>query len=240
MPLRNARKLQYKKKMRKTRGKSNKMVTNRKRTYRVPSSLPFPRIKQCTLIFKQPGVPLVSSAINGTAITRFRLNSLYDFDLDNNFLDKQPLFFDQLFSVTGPYKNYRVNAWKTRIVVTNLTDRAIQVYYDQGTLGSITDCDTVTEVQNRPGIIYSLVTAQANAKPQFTINSYKKTSNFINPRSGSDQLLTGAYNSDPTTQVIGTVIISNNDPASLTTFTVTISVEHKFYCTLYNQDSLNS
>lgn len=238
--IRNVRKTQYKKKMRKTRGKSTKMVTNRKRTYRVPSSLPFPRIKSCTLVFKQPTIPLTSSAINGTILTRFRLNSLYDFDIDNNFADKQPLYYDQLFSVTGPYKSYRVNAWKTRIVVTNLTDRAIQVYYDTGTFGSITDADTVTEIQNRPGIFYKLCTAQANASPQVIINSFKKTSQYINPRAGSDQLLTGTFQTDPTSQIVGTILMSNNDPSSLTTFSATISVEHTFYCTLYNLDGINS
>ena len=206
---------------------------------RIPTN-PFPKVKNCTLLYKQPSITLTSGGVSGTILTRFRCNSLYDFDVDNNFLDKQPLYFDQLLSVTGPYKNYKVNAWKTTITVTNLTDRALQVYFDQGTVNSITDADTSTEVQNRQGVINKLITAQANAKPQLTFTSYRKLNSFVPKIANQATEYTGTYAADPTNLIISSLLLTNLDPASITVFQAQVSVTHTFYTTVFNYDSLNS
>lgn len=210
------------------------------RVSRPMSLIPFPKVRNCTFVFKQPSIPITSNAINGTIIARFRCNSLYDFDYDNYFLDKQPLFFDQMFSVTGPYKSYKVNAWKTTITVTNLTDAALQVYYDPGIVNSVTDADTISEMQNRQGVQYKLITAQNNAKPQVTFKTFRKLSNYVPSIANQGLDYVGSYNSDPVNVIISSLVMARIDPSVLTTFNATVSVQHTFYTTCYNNDSLAS
>lgn len=222
------------------RKKYNKKFRKTMRMPRQMSSIPFPKVRPVMLVYKQPSTPITSNVINGTILTRFRCTSLYDLDVDNQYLDKQPLFYDQLLSVTGPYKGYKVNAWKTTITVTNLTDRALQVYFDQGTFNSITETDTVSELQNRQGVINKLITAQANSKPQLTFTSFKRLKDFAPKNTIQGAEFTGGFQTDPAVNVISTLLISNTDPSSLTTFTCTVTVTHVFYATLYNVDSLSS
>lgn len=205
---------------------------------RVPRSLiPFPKVRNVTFSYKQPSIVLASSGLTGSVITRFRLNSLFDFDVDNNFADKQPLYFDQMFGDTGPYKYYKVNAWKTTVTITNLSTNAQHAYYDQGVIGSIVDADTALEMNNRPGVQYKLLTAAGNAKPQCIFKSFKTTKSFA-PRgvsSGSDYA--SSYNNNPANQIVGTVLVTNLDPTSLTPFSLVMSVQHTFYATCYLQDA---
>lgn len=241
-PRRNVKKVKPTKRMRKNTNTKKAITAYSKRMpmYRGISSIPFPKIRNCTFIYKQPSVTLTSSGLTGSLITRFRLNSLFDFDVDNNFSDKQPLFFDQMFSSSGPYKYYKVNAWSTTVTVTNLTDRALHSYYDQGVIGSIVDSDTALEAQNRAGVQYSLLTAQANSKPQTVFKSFKTTKSFA-PRGVSSGLDYGAsYNADPANQIVSTLLITNLDPTLLTTFSAVVSVTHKFFATCYLQDSVLS
>lgn len=210
------------------------------RIMRPLSSIPFPKVRPVTLTYKQPSITLTSSALTGSLIARFRLNSLFDFDLDNYFDDKQPLYFDQLFSDTGPYKYYKVNAWKTTVTVTNLASVALHAYYDQGTIGSLTDADTALEANNRPGVQYRMLTASANAKPQCVFSSYKTTKSFA-PRGISQGLDYGSsWNNNPANPIISTLLITNLDPASLTTFQTVVQVNHVFYATAYLQDAIRS
>lgn len=222
---------------------TSKYAKNNKIVRRIPpsiSSVPFPKVRNCTFIYKQPSVTLTSSAINGKILTRFACNSMFDFDLDNYLGDKQPLYFDQMFGANGPYRYYKVNAWRTVITFTSLSATALHVYFDQGAIGSIVESDTATEAQNRPGVIYRMVTGSSNAKPQTTITSYRTAKSFA-PRGVSSGLDYGAsYNAAPVNSINSTLLVTNLDSTDLTVFQGVISISHKFYATCYLQDSILS
>lgn len=236
MPLRKyARKPKYTRKA--TAKKLKAPYKKRMRMARQMPLLPFPKIRTCTFLYKQPSISITSGALG--LIQRFRLNSLFDFDVDNNLDDKQPLYFDQMFSDTGPYKYYKVNAWKTKVTFTNTSSVPLHVYYDQGTIGSIIDADTPTEVQNRPGVQYRMVTAAANAKPQAVFTSFKTTKSFA-PRGVSSGLDYGSsWNNSPNNVIIGS-LLATNISNEVTPFTCVISVQHTFYTTCYLQDASRS
>lgn len=112
---------------------------------------PFPKVMNTTLVYKNPSVNVTSAGISSYNYCNFALNSMFDFDQTNIIGNKQPLFYDQLLSIDGPYKNYKVNAWKTTIKFINLSDKAMFVYYD-GNLTALTETDQLNEVQNRRGV----------------------------------------------------------------------------------------
>ena len=237
MPLRKYVKKVYKRKApaRKYPKKFNKKPIRIPRTI---STVPFPKIRQCTFLYKQPSISIASSAITAKTLLRLNVNGMFDFDADNYLGDKQPLFYDQMFSAVGPYRYYKVNAWKTKIRVTNLsTTQALHCYYDQGAIGTLVESDTSTEAQQRPGCIYNFLTASANAKPQVIINSFKKTTSFA-PRTVSQGLDYGAsYNANPVNTITSTLLLTNLDATDATIFNVCVTIEHVFYATCYLLDS---
>ena len=237
MPLRRNVKKYAPKRNAPARKQPKKYTKKPMRMSRTLTTVPFPKIRQCTFIYKQPSVNIPSSLINGKILIRLNANGMFDFDADNYLADKQPLFYDQMFSAVGPYRYYKVNAWKTKLTVTNLTNNALQVYYDQGTIGSIVEADTAVEAQNRPGVIYNLLTGAANAKPQCTIKSYKTTRSFA-PRVVSSGLDYGAsYNANPLNTITSTLLVTNLDATDFTQFNCVVTVEHVFFATCYLQDS---
>lgn len=235
-PRRNVRKFNPKRKV--VQRPANKPKKFNKKPMRMSRSLtiPFPEVRQCTFLYKQPSVT-INSATVGKILTRFACNGMYDFDLDNYLGNKQPMFYDQMFGALGPYRYYRVNAWRTKITYTNTSNNAQHVYFDPGAIGSVVEADTAVEVQNRPGAIYRLVTGAGNAKPQTTFTSYKTTTSFA-PRNTSSGLEYGAsYNSNPANTINSTLLVTNLDDTDLTVFTGVVCIEHIFYATCYLQDS---
>lgn len=239
MPQRKYAKKQIKY-VRKPRGTRQATTTTRRKPMRMArqmSSIPFPKVKNCTLVYKHPSTTINSGVISGTILQRFKLNSIFDFDYDGNLGNKQPLYYDQLFGPDGPYRYYKVNAWKTTINIINLSSNALNVYYDQGSIGSIAEADTPAEAQNRPGVQYRLLTGAANARPIANFKSFKKTKSFA-PRGVSSGLEYGAsYNTDPANTIYGTILVGNLSPVDLASFSVAIQVVHTFYTSCYLQDS---
>lgn len=216
-----------------------RMRPRNNRIARPISSLPFPKVKTCTLVYKYPGYTLGSS-IGGLVTQRFKCNSMFDFDYDNNMGNKQPLYYDQLFSDTGPYKYYKVNAWRTKITVTNLSSQALHCYYDQGAIGSFVDSDTQLEAQNRPGVIYRLLTGAANARPQAVFQSYKTLKSFAPNKISSGLDYGAAWNADPINTIFSSLLVGNLSVVDTTAFNVVFTVEHTFYATCYLNDAAQS
>lgn len=109
----------------------------------------FPLTKQCRLVYKNPSTTISSGGLTSYTSQVFACNNCNDFDYSNNLGNKSPLYWDYLCTAQGPYKKFRVNAWKTTLKVINLSDKALNVYFDHGTLGAVTDADTPQEMQNR-------------------------------------------------------------------------------------------
>jgi len=211
--------------------------------YRVPRPLayskgPFPKVMQTQLVYKQPSTTITSNGLLNFNYLQLNLNSMWDLDITNVFGNKQPLFFDQLVTTEGPYKKFKVNAWKTTFKFINLSDKPMYVYYDPGSLFQ-SDSDTVIEIENRRGVISKLVTAQSNASPMATISKYTTLRSVIPQSVNMSENFMGTHSANPSTQVYGTLFWKTLD-GSTTAFSVGVQITHVFYCQLYDHDSVQS
>lgn len=219
--------------------KTNKTLSKKRYTARkIQNHSLFPLTKSVRLLYKNPSTTISSNGIVNYRAVILKLNSMFDLDYNNEFGNKQPLYYDYLCTANGPYKNYQVNAWKTIIKFINLSDKALNVYYDHGQNASIFDSDTPTEIQNRQGVSHRMVTAQNNSNPMCTFTSYRQTKSFFR-NYAADSNLTAAYNADPFNLVYGTLLATTVDN-STTTFSYAVEVTHVFYGQLFNRDMILS
>lgn len=212
-------------------------------TGRIPrpfsSKGPFPLRMNTQLVYKAPSTNVTSAGINSYNYCNFALNSMFDFDQTNIIGNKQSLFYDQLLSADGPYKNYKVNAWKTVIRFINLSDKAMFVYYDPTSGTLITDTDSAAEMQNRRGVQSFTLTAQANSKPMVTIKKFQTLKSFFPNSINSSENFSAAWNTGPAIPAYSALGWQTID-GSVAAFTIAIQVQHIFYCTLFNADSTAS
>lgn len=216
----------------------------RKRVYRrafrkIPKSGPFPRILNTTMLYKNPSTTISSDGILSYKRVQFCANSMYDYDISNLLGNKQPLYHDQLLSSDGPYKQYRVNAWKTKIKILNLSDKALNCYWDPATINSWSENDQPVEMQNRRGVRYAQLTAQGNAKPYVTFTSFHKLKNVIPQVATQTTQYLGSYTANPTIGVAQTLLLETID-GSTTAYNFAVEVEHVFYVTLFDSDAIIS
>jgi len=163
---------------------------------------PFPR-EWRTKITWDPSTALLSpGAVSGAFVVA--LNDLYDPDYSNVLGNNQPLFTDQIISATGPYQNYRVDGWKCKITVSNVSPvtsggspMAIDMYSMQGSTNAV-DVDTFSELQSSPGVVTHLLGNTNNgSKSYHTWYMNGRTSAYIPTGSSKDQDYCGAYNASP-------------------------------------------
>ena len=238
MPMRKVRKTLRPRKYNKRKPIRYKKVIKRRYKPSIAKA-PFPMRKNCTFLYKQPSTTITSAGINAFYAIRFRCNSLFDFDYDDLIANKQPLFYDQLLSDTGPYRTYKVNAWKTTYKIVNLeTSRTLMVYFDPGSLAGPNDADTSLEVRNRPYVQSRILTPIGSGGAQTTIKSFRKVKQFI-PPTAADSTFTASYSSSPSSLVYASLNIVPAD-SSVTAYSFMIEVSHVFYCTFYNQDAVVS
>lgn len=212
-----------------------------RKTYRrIPRAMgPFPRIMNTQLVYKQPSSTITSGGLLNYKAVRFTANGMYDYDYDNLLSNKQPLYYDQLLSIDGPYRQYRVNAYKTKIKFINLSDKALNVYWQPASVNNYTDNDTPPEMQNWPGVIHQQLTAQGNSRPQCTFNTYKKINQLVPATGTRTTQWLGGYASNPTIQVAQCLLAETID-GSTTAFSFAVEVEHIFYVQLFDSDAISS
>lgn len=215
---------------------------NRRRTRRAPrvprAFGPFPRVMRTQLVYKNPSTNITSSGINSFNYMNLGLNNCYDFDTTNVLGNKQPLFFDQLCSLIGPYKNYKVNAWRTTIRFINLSDKPMFLYYDPSST-DLTQADSALEIENRRGVQTFMLTAQSNAKPMQTITKYQTLKQSIPGSVNQSENFSALYSAAPASPVYSTIGWKTID-GSTAAYTVAMQVQHIFYVELFNADSESS
>lgn len=179
-----------------------------------------------------------------TAYTVIALTGLYDPDNSNNLGNFQPMFFDQLLSATGPYQNYRVNGWKGKMTIINGTANdggvaiPLDVYYKQG-LTNVVDGDTWAEVQSQPGVQTLLVGPPGSDSSTRTMYFNGRLDDYI-AKNADGEDFKGAYNSNPTQPVYGSIAFKNAKVASTGSITVFLKVSIEFDITVYSQDGVQS
>lgn len=198
----------------------------------------FPMRKNCSFLYKNPSTTITTAGVNAFYAIRLRCNSLFDVDFDNLFGDKQPLYYDSLISETGPYRNYKVNAWKTIIKVVNLeTSRTLMAYFDPGSLAGSGEADTATEIRNRAYVQSRIITPVGSGGGMCTFVSYRKTKSF-SPTTKEDNY-TGVYNGNPSNVIFSTLNVIPVDGLT-TAYNFMIEVTHIQYATLFNNDAVVS
>ena len=200
---------------------------------------PFPKIMHTQLVYQGNMVTDVSTGVgNSYSYTQWKPTDLFDFDYTNNFGNKQPLYYDQLLSTTGPYKRYVVNAWKTTLTVFNLSTQGLEVFVDTNTVNSFLDTDTLSEMANRKGVIKRVITAAANAKPMCTISWFRKLKSLVPESRSSVGEWGGNFNTSPNNFISNTLACQSIDGVS--THTVRVKIQHIFYVTLFETDGIIS
>jgi len=222
--------------------KPKKAKVTKKRVYKKPFVTPdiytpstrFPDVLKTTLRYDS-NLIRVTSAITNPVYGTFRLNSPYDFDYDNLFDNKQPLYFDTLVTSTGPFKQFKCVSWKTRLTVINASSEPLNFWWGQS--DTISEIDTVTELQNRPLVTRVMVGPKGSTGDRQVINStgsvFKTLGSTVNPAN-----LTGGSATDPATVVYGNYLGFNPKALSFPEFY--LQVQHDFMVELNTTDAQSS
>jgi len=167
--------------------------------------------------FKMPGLytldyesDLVHAGITATTFAGFTIspNDLLDVDksVASFFQNKQPTFYDQLFSSTGPYERYYVKSWQIKFTCFNTTDNAIQLCLSPpSTLQS--NVDTYAEIS----ALAQTKKAVLGAKDSGSSKAVMYCSYNLGDVRGSlrDLDFSGAYNNSPSTIIYHTLAVNN-------------------------------
>lgn len=169
----------------------------------------------------------------------FALNGMFDFDVDNIIGNKQPLYFDELFTVDGPYRSYNVDKWTTTIEIINDSPDPLLCYWSQST--GVGEQDTLIEVQNRPNVRELILTQRDgdnNSGKIVASGSMKEVwggLKRVNPENAI-----GTHSSNPVGIAYGTLFLYN--PGGLVTTPVNcwIKVRHDFHFSAQTPDAIIS
>lgn len=193
---------------------------------------PFPNKLATTLLYRSVPVAQSGSGGTGTYFLNVALNNLFDFDTSNVLGNKQPLFYDQLFSATGPYKRYECKSWRTRITVINTGNEPLSVYWNgRGSAIGVAEEDTLSEVTNRA----YMQQFHLGAKGQSGDRCYIKSSgSWFDHNSDINELAT-EFDANPATSVFGTLFC--NTPTNTTAPTLVVQIDHYFDIICLRADS---
>lgn len=193
---------------------------------------PFPNKLATTLLYRSIPVAQSGSAGTGTYFLNVALNNLFDFDVSNVLGNKQPLFYDQLFSATGPYTRLECKSWRTRITVINTGAEPVTIYWNgKGSAITASEEDTLAEVTNRA----YMQQYHLGAKGQAGDRCYIKSSGSWFQHNTDIAAIAQAYDASPATQVYGTLFA--NTPTNTTAPTVVIQIDHYFDIVCLRADS---
>jgi len=167
--------------------------------------------------FKFPGAftldyesDLVHAGISATTFAGFFIapNDLLDIDksVASFFGNKQPYFFDSLFSSTGPYERYLVKSWQIEFTCFNTSDNAIQLCLSPPTTLQ-SNIDTYAEVSQLVETKKAVLGAKDSGSSK-AIMRVSYTLRDVAP-SISDLDFSGAYNGSPTNIIYHTLAVNN-------------------------------
>ena len=167
-------------------------------------------------------------------------NSLYDYDKTTGgiFGNKQPLYYDNLLSSSGPYKIYKVISWKTTYTIVNVSSVVPVTVWAIPSVNAAAEVDSAAEADNMPGVKRIYLTNQYGSKSTGTITVYGHVNDCYPAPDTSSANLGGTYGSDPGTIIYGGLIIHSAD--GTTTPSVYVAVRHEAYTELEIVDALVS
>jgi len=191
---------------------------------------PFPRVRYVSFDY-QNGLNL-QIPVSNTQIVSFAPNDIFDFDRTTGFLgNKQPLYYDALLGVNGPYRFFKVLSWVTTFTIINRGAAPITLWLTNAPFAS--DIDTVAEVDNLPGVVKKFVDVPGG-QAMVTI---KMSGNIKDEYASqdSDAALTGTYGSSPTASIQGSLVLFSSSSLNYE-----IAVKHIAYTQLSLVDAIVS
>lgn len=195
----------------------------------------FPDVMTTTLRYNSNMVAIDPSA--ASTYYSFFLNGMFDFDVDNILGNKQPLYFDELLTSDGPYKNYKVKSWKTKIIVINDSVDPLLCYWSQA--NAISESDTLIEVQNRPNVRELILTQRDGDNNMGSITA-PGTVKEIHGSIRNPQDLTGGPSANPSIACYGTLFFYNPGGVATTPVNAWIKIVHDFEVELSTADAVVS
>lgn len=198
---------------------------------------PFPRSKKMQLVYEN-ALTAVSAGGLAALARQHASNSLYDFDKssDNCFGNKQPLYYDTLLTASGPYKNYKVNSWRTVYTFINEADVATTIFV-MPPIAATAEIDSVAEADNFPGVKRLYLTAKTGSRSIGTV-TVTGNNRDVYPSSQGDVGFTGGYGGDPGFLVYGGFVAATADGTS--TVILKVAIKHVFDAELQTIDALVS
>lgn len=200
--------------------------------------------KLVTTFSYPPTAVTFGSVLTNTAIGLLRLNSIFDFDVNNAFGNQKPLQFAQLLSSTGPYKSFRVNSWKVKFVVDNVTaagattNWGIEVVVAQGAFLQ-TDIDTWSELISYPNVQRKMLQGHTANYSRCVMEMNGKVEDFASNKE-LDADFIGSYIADPTQVIFGAIGINNFYNPLLLAVNANVLIYAEFEVTLYDTDGVIS
>lgn len=193
---------------------------------------PFHGLKHVTFVYENEltygGAP---SAFQSFIVAS---NDMYDFDKTTSvFGNKQPLYFDQLLTTAGPYRQFKVISWKTTFTIVNTSDLPITVFglpphSDPSDLNSATECD------NWPGVKRLFLSAKGG-KDTGTLTMTGHINDVYQDISQNG--LVGTYTASPGVLIYGGLGISCPTGGSPPVY---LAVKHEAFTELNNVDAVVS
>lgn len=198
---------------------------------------PFPRSKVINLIYENA---LTTGSFSGaaTGVLGTKPNSAYDYDNSSgaSFGNKQPLYYDALFTASGPYKNYKVDSWTTTYTIVNEADAAITVFA-LPPISAPAEIDSQAEADNFPGVKRLYLTPKTGSKAMGTITVTGNVKDVYTSAS-TDLGFVGAYNTDPAYLVYGGLFFASAD--GTTALAAKVAVKHVMHTTCQVVDAIVS
>lgn len=206
---------------------------------KLSKELPFPAVKEYCFLYESPLVQGSNSGLTASVNMLVAPNDLYDFDRTaaGFFRNKQPLYFDQLVSSTGPYRCFFVHHWDIYWTVMNgESNHPLNVIHAGPTVQS-SDIDTFTEVMSWPGAqMRSIEPMGGNSKVVIHSKGSARDAAGVADR---DKTYEGNFAGSPSNGIFETISIEY--PGWTTgTWNYYVGIQARLYATLYSADAVES
>lgn len=197
---------------------------------------PFSGRKYVTFLYENALAQIAGAANVVTAI--MKPNVAFDFDSSGDFGNKQPLFYDTLLTASGPYRTYKVISWKTTYTFINNTATTPVDIFVSPPVADTSEIDSLTEMDNFPGVKRLKLTASTGSKATGTITVYGHIGDVFPSSALSDVNFVAPWNGSPTSICYQVCLARGSDGS--TAPSVYVSVKHEAYTELSYLDALVS
>jgi len=198
-------------------------------------AIPFPKEKR--VVMEWVGTQAYVNPVSQSTVLTLRSNDLYDPDSTTSFgATRKANPFDQLLSADGPYRNYLVERWETRMEFINVSAYPVNIFLVNSTEavgpGTLTRANSYLQTVDRDVTRLTLTQATGSKNMGSLALRGSLASMVADP---TDITYAGGYNINPSTPVYTHLLIDS----SMTGNNLTVYVIPRiiFYVKLYSQDA---